>query len=201
MIRKALGAALLLASACACVAAPPPIAGTAPNTPPNTPASTPASRAERIAASFTAAADAERSGDTAALARAVQVIAASGPHPLEQSAEDPVQGWQAKAAPSATAVYRGRPLGPGYRSGRLNNGGSESFSQLFLSGTGATIALSAPTGDKLSLRVLDPQARPICSGDAMRGNMCRWVPLFTQRYTIEVTNLGTGDARYFLVIE
>lgn len=27
------------------------------------------------------------------------------------------------------------------------------------------------------------------------------VPLFTERYTIAVTNLGPGDARYFLVIQ
>ncbi len=27
------------------------------------------------------------------------------------------------------------------------------------------------------------------------------VPLFTERYTIAVNNLGSGDARYFLVIQ
>ncbi|MEP7222153.1 MAG: hypothetical protein ABI673_05735 [Novosphingobium sp.] len=161
----------------------------------------PATRAERVAASFTAAADAEKSGDRAGLIRAVQTIQALAAHPLDPATENPVEGWKAAAAPAAMPVYRGRPLGPGYRSGRLLHGGTESFSQLFLSGTGATIALSAPTGDRLGLRVLDPQSRPICAGDAVRSGLCRWVPLFTQRYTIEVTNLGAGDARYFLVVE
>ena len=34
-----------------------------------------------------------------------------------------------------------------------------------------------------------------------KGGACRWVPLFTQRYTIEVANLGQEDARYFLVVD
>ena len=157
--------------------------------------------AERIAASFAAAADAERAGNHAALVQALRVIDAAGLQPLEKAADDPLPGWREAAIEAGSPPYRGRPLGPGYRSGKLGGGGRESFSQLFLSGTGATIALSAPTGDRLGLRVLDPQAKPICNGDAGRGSMCKWVPLFTQRYTIEVTNLGPGDARYFLVVQ
>lgn len=83
----------------------------------------------------------------------------------------------------------------------LNPGERETFNQLFLSGTGASIALSAPTGDRLALKVLDPQAKPICTDETGKGALCHWVPLFTQRYTIEVTNLGKDDARYFLVVQ
>ena len=157
--------------------------------------------AVRLAKAMAAAADAEKSGDKLALARAVRIIDASGSHALDASEHDPLPSWRSGAAGSGTPPYRGRPLGPGYRSGKLDPGGHESFSQLFLSGTGATIALSAPTGDRLGLRVLDPQAKPICEDGTGRGGMCRWVPLFTQRYTIEVMNIGKGDARYFLVVQ
>lgn len=157
--------------------------------------------AVRLANALADAADAEARGDTKTLARAVQVIDGSGSRPLEASPSDPVPAWRDAARGEASPPYRGRPLGPGYRSGKLGVGGRESFSQLFLSGTGATIALSAPTGDKLALRVLDPQARPICTDESGRGGLCKWVPLFTQRYTIEVMNRGAGDARYFLVVQ
>ena len=157
--------------------------------------------AVRLANALADAADAEARGDTRTLARAVQLIDGSGSHPLEASPSDPLPAWRDAARGEATPPYRGRPLGPGYRSGKLGVGGRESFSQLFLSGTGATIALSAPTGDKLALRVLDPQAKPICTDESGRGGLCKWVPLFTQRYTIEVMNRGAGDARYFLVVQ
>ncbi len=157
--------------------------------------------AVRLANALADAADAEGRGDTKSLARAVQMIDGAGSHPLEASSSDPLPAWRDAARGEATPPYRGRPLGPGYRSGKLGVGGRESFSQLFLSGTGATIALSAPTGDKLALRVLDPQLKPICTDESGRGGLCKWVPLFTQRYTIEVMNRGAGDARYFLVVQ
>ncbi|MFM5908421.1 MAG: hypothetical protein ACKOPO_12700 [Novosphingobium sp.] len=156
---------------------------------------------QRLANAMADAADAESRGDTRALAHAVQAIDASGSRPLEASPTDPLPAWRDAARGEAAVPYRGRPLGPGYRSGKLGVGGRESFSQLFLSGTGATIALSAPTGDKLALRVLDPQSKPICTDESGRGGLCKWVPLFTQRYTIEVLNRGAGDARYFLVVQ
>lgn len=157
--------------------------------------------AMQLARAFAEAADAETAGDAKALARAVRVIDASGSRPLAESNADPVPGWRSRTAGAGNPPYRGRPLGPGYRSGLLNPGARETFNQLFLSGTGASIALSAPTGDRLALKVLDPQAKPICTDETGKGAMCRWVPLFTQRYTIEVTNLGKGDARYFLVVQ
>lgn len=182
-------AAALTASACASVPA-----GSAE-------AASELSVAVRLANALADAADAAGRGDTKSLAKAVQLIDGSGSHPLEASPSDPLPAWRAAARGDATPPYRGRPLGPGYRSGKLGVGGRESFSQLFLSGSAATIALSAPTGDKLALRVLDPQSKPICTDESGRGGLCKWVPLFTQRYTIEVMNRGAGDARYFLVVQ
>ena len=157
--------------------------------------------AQHLARAFAEAADAEAKGDSKALAKAVRLIDASGSRPITESSSDPLPEWRERVAGAGNPPYRGRPLGPGYRSGLLNPGGRETFNQLFLSGTGASIALSAPTGDRLALKVLDPQAKPICTDETGKGALCRWVPLFTQRYTIEVTNLGKDDARYFLVVQ
>ncbi|GAM03987.1 hypothetical protein [Novosphingobium sp. MBES04] len=50
----------------------------------------------------------------------------------------------------------------------------------------------------MSLRVLDRNARAVCEGN---NGACQWVPLFTQRYVIEIRNQGKDLARYFLVVE
>lgn len=160
----------------------------------------PVTRAERIALALEAAASADAAGDAAGIARALQVVEASGARPLPGAGEDPVPAWRAAAGELAPPL-RGRPLGPGYRSGRIAAGGRDSFAQLFLSGTASVIAVSSPTGDRIALRVRDQKEQPVCQRDPAQSGACRWVPLFTQRYTIEVSNLGEGDARYFLVIE
>lgn len=181
---------LACAFAVACAAGPDPVAASGEVM----------TRAERVAEALSAAASADAANDTAGLARAMRVIEVTGAKPLEENAEDPVPAWLERTA-DARPPYRGRPLGPGYRSGRITGGGRDSFAQLFLSGTASTIALSAPTGDRLALKVFDKDARPVCERQATQPGACRWVPLFTQRYTIEVQNLGKADARYFLVIE
>ncbi|HMO67501.1 MAG TPA: hypothetical protein PKE25_02355 [Novosphingobium sp.] len=159
-----------------------------------------ASRAERLAQSLLQASEASQTGDRTTLARAVTRIDQAGARPLPEAPEDPLPGWRAEAGASAPPL-RGSALGPGYRSGRIARGERERFAQLFLSGTASTIALSAPNGDRVELEVRDPQDRPVCRRVAGQVGACRWVPLFTQRYTIEVANLGEADARYFLVVE
>ena len=192
MRRPAISAILCLSLA-ACAGKPVPTASAPP-------ASSPATRAELIALALEDAAAADAAGDAQGLARALRVVDAAGARPLEPAGEDPVAGWRTRAA-DAEPPLRGRPLGPGYRSGRIAAGGRDSFAQLFLSGTASTIAISAPSGDRVALSVVDKDDKPVCKREGARGGACRWVPLFTQRYTIEVQNLGPSDARYFLVIE
>ena len=157
-------------------------------------------RAERLAETLLQASEASLNGDRAVLARAVTRLDHAGARPLPEAPEDPLPGWRAAAGASEPPL-RGSALGPGYRSGRIARGERERFAQLFLSGTASTIALSAPNGDRVELEVRDPQDRPVCRRVAGQSGACRWVPLFTQRYTIEVANLGEADARYFLVVE
>lgn len=159
---------------------------------------------ERVALALASAQSAQGRSDNEGLARALGVIARAGARPLDGwKGDDPVPAWRAlvpQGGPEALAPLRGSPLGPGYRTGKAQPGSSDSFEQVFLSGKKASIALSTPGDTPVTLQVLDAERRPVCStADARRA--CRWIPLFTQRYVIEVRNAGSRAAEYFLVVE
>ncbi|MBT0667725.1 hypothetical protein HT136_05025 [Novosphingobium profundi] len=155
-----------------------------------------------VALALADASTAAKRADTAGLERALRIIERSGARPLpDWTGEDPVVRWRAAAAPDVRAddpVYRGSPVGPGYRAGRVIAGASEHFEQVFLSGRKASVALSTPGKAALSLRVVDRDRRAVCEG---HGGACQWVPLFTQRYAIEIRNRGENPAEYFLVVQ
>jgi len=156
---------------------------------------------ERVALALASAQSAQARSDRDELARALGVIGRAGARPLDDwHGADPVPAWRALVPENVSTPMRGSPLGPGYRTGQVSAGRSDSFEQVFLSGKKASIALSTPGDTPLSLQVLDADRKPVCStGDARRA--CRWVPLFTQRYVIEVRNSGNRVADYFLVVE
>ncbi|MPS67579.1 MAG: hypothetical protein E2586_03685 [Novosphingobium sp.] len=158
-------------------------------------------RGERVATALAAAQDAQGRADQNALSDALRIIDRSGARPLEDwNGPDPVPAWRALLPDRAAVPLRGSPLGPGYRSGQVRPGKSESFQQVFLSGRKASIALSSPGGAPLSLRVVDADRKQVCVSETAR-QACRWVPIFTQRYVIEVRNSGESQASYFLVVE
>jgi hypothetical protein len=155
---------------------------------------------ERVALALASAQSAQGRSDRDGLAQALGVIDRSGARPLDGwRGNDPVPAWRA-LVPADQAPLRGSPLGPGYRAGKAMPGRSESFEQVFLSGKKASIALSTPGDSPLTLQVLDADRRPVCSTVDPR-RACRWIPLFTQRYVIEVRNSGSRVADYFLVVE
>ncbi|EJU13034.1 hypothetical protein QUC32_10315 [Novosphingobium resinovorum] len=155
---------------------------------------------ERVALALSSAQSAQGRADNEELARALGIIERSGARPLDGwQGVDPVPEWRA-LVPNEKAPLRGSPLGPGYRTGKAQPGTSDSFEQVFLSGRKASIALSTPGDTPVTLQVLDAERRPVCTiADARRA--CRWIPLFTQRYVIEVRNGGNRAAEYFLVVE
>jgi hypothetical protein len=157
---------------------------------------------ERVALALATAQTAQTRDDRDGLAQALGVIERAGARPLDDwRGDDPVPAWRALVPPAAAASpLRGSPLGPGYRTGKARPGTSDSFEQVFLSGKKASIAISTPSDTPLTLQVLDADRRPVCTtADARRA--CRWVPLFTQRYVIEVRNGGNRVAEYFLVVD
>ncbi len=192
VLNAAAAAALLAAAPLAAV----PLAALAQND-----GATEKGRDERVAMALTAAQEAEQASDSAALASALRVIARSGARPMEGwTGADPVPAWRALVPAAVLPPLRGSPLGPGYRSGQIGAGQSDSFQQVFLSGRKASIALSAAGTQPLSLRVVDAARKPVCVAD-VRQRACHWVPIFTQRYLIEVRNAGQSEANYFLVVD
>jgi hypothetical protein len=166
---------------------------------------TPSALGERVALALASAQSAQTRSDTEGLTQALGVIERAGARPLDDwTGDDPVAAWRAlvPATPGflPASPLRGSPLGPGYRTGKAGPGAADSFEQVFLSGKKASIALSTPSDTPLTLQVLDADRRPVCTtADPRRA--CRWIPVFTQRYVIEVRNGGNRMAEYFLVVE
>jgi hypothetical protein len=120
---------------------------------------------------------------------------------LPDSAEDPVREWRAaaEAGGQVFAPYRGRALGPAYRSGWLEPGARLATEQMFLAGQTARIALNSPSRQPIALTITDPASNLICQRDGTPKGHCQWLSLFTQRYRIEISNPGAVRLRYFLV--
>jgi hypothetical protein len=151
---------------------------------------------ERLAAALVDADAAFARGDKVRLAHALRRFDALGGKPLDATTTD-LDMW--RAAIDQPPPMRGRSLGPGYRSGQLSAGRSEQLEQVFLSGKRASVALSAPSGARLKLEIVDRSQEAVC-GKEGNSSHCQWVPLFTDRYQIRIINPGEKAVRYFLVV-
>ena len=158
-----------------------------------------ASPQERLADALAAADLAARTGDRAGLASALADLEALRARPLEPAGEAQLAAWR-RASGFEPIPMRGRTLGRGYRSGTINAGSDVVIEQTFLSGQRASIALSSADDGELALNVLDGREQSVCREQARRST-CSWVPLFTQRHTIRLTNRGREDVRYYLVVD
>jgi hypothetical protein len=154
------------------------------------------SDAERLAVALVDADSAYGRGDNLRLADALRRFDAIGGKPLDDTPSD-LASW--RAAIDQPPPMRGRSLGPGYRSGQLSAGRSEQLEQVFLSGKRASVALSAPSGARLKLEIVDRSQEAVC-GKEGNSSHCQWVPLFTDRYQIRIINPGEKAVRYFLVV-
>lgn len=142
---------------------------------------------------------AANAGNDADLTQSLALIAALDARPLDPSSAAQLTQWQSQI-PAPPPPLRGRTLGPGYRQGVLAAGKDLSLEQTFLSGQKASIALTTPGGSPLRLQVIDSAAKSVCTDQAATAS-CEWVPIFTQRHTIRLTNPGRQQARFYLVIE
>lgn len=160
----------------------------------------PASPALRVAADLAAAEHAEATGDTAALAAAVTRLRNRGARALDPATEASLSRWSAVTG-AGLPPLRGRALGPGFRRGTLAPGESRVLEQLFFAGKPAEISLGGSSNSRLRLTLRDAKTRAVCQHDPASGRSCRFTPLFSQRYGIEIANGGQSDATYFLVFD
>ena len=167
----------------------------------SSPAASVAQDRSALVATDLAAADlAFEQGDTAALAPLLTRLRAQGAHPLDASDGDPVAQWEA-ATGTDEPPFRGRVLGPGYSRGRLAPGANAVLQQTFFSGQKTALSIGERNPATLRLRVFDSKSRLVCEHAPAHGKVCRFTPIFTQRYKIEIRNGGQRDAVYYLAVE
>lgn len=139
---------------------------------------------------------AEVSGDREAMAAAAAALDQLGAHPVDGTT-DAAASWR---TPGGRAVYRGRALGPAYQSGTLPPRSDAASEQVFLAGQRAVVALVPAPGHTLQLRIASSSDGNICTQPATPPRaLCNWVPVFTARVEIRISNPGDKAARYYLV--
>lgn len=156
-----------------------------------------------LASGFTA----EARGDGAGLYGAAMALQSLGAHP-EDGTDDLARQWMKRAnelgvRPSMQVAYtfRGRTLGPGYRQGRVGARGQFRTHQSFNAGQRAEIVLVPMDEAPLSLDVVDEDGAQVCSVAPSTRNLgCRWVPTFTGRSDIDVTNDNDRAVSFYIVL-
>lgn len=157
-------------------------------------------RAERLAVALADAENAHDAGENAKLARLLRSLRASGIRKADESDGDVIETW-AMSAGMDTTPFRGRLLGPAYKRGELAPGESWRSAQTFVSGKPSTLAVSHNGAGPVRVSVSDQTSRFICRPDVARKVACRFTPLYTQRYDIELINEGSERAVYYLVFD
>lgn len=175
--------------------APGPIESAAPR-----PAVAPADRAERVAEALVLAEHAERTQDRAALAQAAARLERLGARPETTADEAAMQRWLA-SLPADALPMRGRALGPAYRAAALAAGATAQLNQTFLGGRSAQIVLRVTRGPTPELLVRDQSDRQVCKPVADDPLKCRWVPLYTQRHSIDIVNNGPQMSEFYIVFD
>jgi len=156
-------------------------------------------RAERIAEALAQAADAERTDNDAALAQAAQRLERLGAVPQDEAAKAILARWHAKL-PTDAEPLRGRALGPAFRAAVLDPGAVTELNQTFLGGRSAKIVVRATRGSAPLLVVHDQANREVCKAHD-NPITCRWVPLYTQRHRIEISNTGEDVSEFYIVFD
>jgi hypothetical protein len=170
-------------------------------------AATQAGGADRVDGPADRVADALAAGEMAATGEALVAAAARldrlAAHPMD-GGEDLAARWRAQGAAlgvrDETPPMRGRALGPAYRTGQLGAGAHIDLEQIFLGGEAAVVVVVPEAGRSLHVSVADADRAPVC-GRAVEPpkGACRWLPIFTTRFRISVTNPAPTPARYYLV--
>jgi hypothetical protein len=158
---------------------------------------------DTVSAILAAGAAAETARDGKALLAAADALDAAGAKPVVGT-EAMSDHWRALARRLGVRVrtipYRGRALGPAYRSGSIAAGDVLRTEQVFLAGHKAVVALVPQSSRALDLRIIGDDQASLCARAAEPPRAtCAWLPIFTTRVEIRVTNRGPVTTRYFLV--
>jgi hypothetical protein len=145
---------------------------------------------------------AERANNGRAMLAAARGLEALGARPAGRE-DDVAAHWRARARAlgirDREPPVRGRALGPAYRRGVLAPGATLSTQQVFLAGQKAEVALVPEPGRTLAFRIAGRDEQ-ICERTATAPRAaCSWLPVFTNRVEIRISNPSARPARYYLV--
>lgn len=165
----------------------------------------PSEPAERVAEVLVSGHKAFATGSAAnELVSASSELANLGAKPSSTGETDRANLWLAEAQSRGFAddrpPFRGRVLGPAYRSGSLAPGEASETSQLFLAGEEAEVVAIPVENTDLQLEIVEGEGARNCTPPPTPArSVCRWVPVFTSRYHIRVRNTGNRASEYYLV--
>ncbi len=147
---------------------------------------------------------AEKNADANALRIAAETLEGVGAKPEKDQRDDLSRRWSEQAKlidPSITLpVYRGRALGPSYYKGVLSPVSSTSTSQIFLAGKKASVALVPVSNKPMSINIYDGRGKNICTRSTeLKPANCQWLPLYTERYRIDINTSANQSVTYYLV--
>lgn len=146
----------------------------------------------------------EQNSDAQALRMAAQTLESLGAKPDAEQEDDLSKRWSEQATlmePStAVPVYRGRALGPSYKKGMVSAGSAVITDQIFLAGKKASVALVPLSSKPMSIKISDGAGKSICNRSAVsKPANCEWLPLFTERYRINIHTSASQPVTYYLV--
>lgn len=133
---------------------------------------------------------------------AARTLAALGARPAVAGEPDLAANWLAQEQGADPApIYRGRMLGPAYRTSRIGAGAEVLIEQVFVAGQVAEVVLSPSSGARLNLTIAGPGGQEVCKSLVLRPvGRCSWRPPFAGRYRVRINNSGAQDASFFLVV-
>lgn len=135
----------------------------------------------------------------------LQVTLADGGTPEE----DTLARWRAEAVSLRTAAasgqkpppFRGRALGPGYRRATIQPGETIHIEQIFYAGQRAEIAGQSLGGQPVQLDIRNQRTQQVCAAKLKPAGSCKWMPLFTERFRIELANHSQKPASVYIVFK
>lgn len=142
---------------------------------------------------------AEAAPDASSRAAIIERLDALNVRPAADEAEDPLGRWRSEHVTQGTTPWRGRALGPAYRRARVEPGQKLRIEQVFLAGQRAEIAAQTSGGGQVALAVAGPRSEAICERNLAPSGRCNWLPIFTERFSIELENRGNRTASVYIV--
>ena len=153
---------------------------------------------------------AAKNADTEKLKTASSNLMRLGAHPLQAGAADLAANWlhlaQLNTDTAITPPIRGRVKGPAYRQDNLMPGARETFFEVYYATETAELTLKVSEGADLVLKIYEQakdSAKPadlVCYIKAgAKPVTCKWTPLWTAKYAIEILNHGSAQTSYLLV--